>query len=91
MNTIDLINKLSVKHNITSGRAEMIISIIIEKLSEKLAADDEVLVDNFGTFKLESKEYSATPFMALNHPAQFGKRRVTFKPDKVFSDIINSI
>ena len=69
MNTIDLINKLAVSHNITTGRAEMIISITVERLIEKLKKDGETKVENFGTFRIMRKK-SEQNYMKMDEPVQ---------------------
>ncbi len=90
MTTIDLINKLAVNHNITTGRAEMIISIMIERFVEKLKKDGEISVENFGTFSIRRKESDSSSYMKLNEPIPMSKNHVTFFPDKTFLDYINS-
>ncbi len=90
MTTIDLINKLAVEHNITTGRAEMIISILVERLLEKLKKDGEVVITNFGTFSIRRKEADSSSFMKLNEPIPMAKNHVTFYPDRVFLNKINS-
>lgn len=90
MNTIDLINKLAVNHNITTGRAEMIVSILVERLVEKLKKDGEIMIYNFGTFSIKRKDPESSSYMKLNEPIPMVKNHVTFFPDKVFLDNINS-
>jgi len=90
MTTIDLINKLAVEHNITTGRAEMIVSILVERLVEKLKKDGEVKITNFGTFSIRRKEPVSSSYMKLNEPIPMVKNHVTFFPDKIFLDHINS-
>ena len=90
MNTIDLINKLAVNHNITTGRAEMIISITIERLIEKLKKDGEVLVNNFGKFRIMKKRPEVKTFMKLDEPVHLTKNIIAFEPESVFIDTINS-
>lgn len=90
MTTIDLINKLAVEHNITTGRAEMIVSILVERLIEKLKKDGEVVINNFGTFSIRKKEPGSS-FMKLSEPIPLAKNHVVFFPDKIFLDSINSI
>ena len=90
MTTIDLINKLAVEHNITTGRAEMIVSILVERLVEKLKKDGEVKITNFGTFSIRRKEPVSSSYMKLNEQIPMVKNHVTFFPDKIFLDHINS-
>lgn len=90
MTTIDLINKLAVEHNITTGRAEMIISILVERLLEKLKKDGEVAIMNFGTFSIRKKEPDSASYMKLSEPIPMAKNHVTFYPDSVFLNSINS-
>lgn len=90
MTTIDLINKLAVEHNITTGRAEMIVSILVERLVEKLKKDGEVKIANFGTFSIRRKEPVSSSYMKLNEPIPMVKNHVTFFPEKIFLDNINS-
>ena len=78
MNTIDLINKLAVNHNITTGRAEMIVSILVERLVEKLKKDGEIMINNFGTFSIRRKEPDSSSYMKLNEPIPVVKNHVTF-------------
>ncbi|MBZ0201722.1 MAG: HU family DNA-binding protein [Ignavibacteria bacterium] len=90
MNTIDLINNLSVKHDITSGRAEMIVSIIVERLVEKLKKEGEVRIMNFGTFRVLQKQPDSGSFLKLSEPVQLARNLLGFVPDKVFIETINS-
>jgi nucleoid DNA-binding protein len=90
MNTIDLINKLAVNHNITTGRAEMIVSILVERLVEKLKKDGELVISNFGTFSIKRKEPGSESYMKLNEPIPMVKNHVTFFPDRTFLENINS-
>ena len=89
MNTIDLINKLAIEHNITTGRAEMIINIIVERLMEKLKKEGEVILENFGTFSIQQKKAKVTSFLKLSEPIQLAKNHITFAPDRVFLERIN--
>ncbi len=90
MNTIDLINNLSVKHDITSGRAEMIISIVVERIVEKLKKEGELRITNFGTFRILQKQPDVSSYMKLNEPVQLAKNMMRFEPDRVFVETINS-
>jgi nucleoid DNA-binding protein len=89
MNTIDLINKLAVSHNITTGRAEMIISITVERLIEKLKKDGETKVENFGTFRIMRKK-SEQNYMKMDEPVQLAKNVLAFEPDPAFIEGLNS-
>ncbi|MFI5211716.1 MAG: HU family DNA-binding protein [Ignavibacteria bacterium] len=89
MNTIDLINKLSIEHNITTGRAEMILSIIVDRLIEKLKKEGEVQIENFGTFSIQQKKAEVSSFLKLSEPIQLAKNLITFLPDRVFLERIN--
>lgn len=91
MNSIDLINKIAVQHNITTGRAEMIISIIVERLIEKLKKDGQASIINFGNFKIQRKDPDSSSYMKLNEPFPVAKNVITFEPDRVFLDTVNSI
>jgi nucleoid DNA-binding protein len=85
MNTVDLINKVSVENNITGGRAEMIISIVIERISEKLKKDGKVEIEDFGVFTITSKK----PFK-VGDGQQFYKNHVMFEPSKSFLETLNT-
>ncbi len=84
MNTIDLINKVSVDNAITAGRAEMIISIVIERISEKLKRDGSIEIENFGKFTITSKK----PFKVGDSPQLF-RNHIVFEPDKNFLENLN--
>ena len=90
MNTIDLVNKLAIEHDITTSRAEMIISIIVERLTEKLKKEGEVSIENFGTFTIKQKRAEMSSFLKLSEPIQLAKNHITFAPDTVFLQNINS-
>lgn len=90
MNSIDLINKISVKHSITTGRAEMILSIIVERLIEKLKKDGEISITNFGRFAIKRIKPDVSTYMKLDQPIQLERNHITFEPDRVFFDNINS-
>jgi len=83
MNTVDLINKVAVSNNLTTGRAEMIISIITERITDKLKKDGFVALENFGEFRLEKKKTGSAGSESI-------KNHVVFTPDKHFLSIINT-
>ncbi len=87
MNTVDIINRVSEANKISTGRAEMIISIIVEKITDKLRKDDEANIVNFGTFSLLKKKSAAVGFGDSEGPV---RNYVRFIPEKPFLDIINS-
>jgi nucleoid DNA-binding protein len=90
MNTIDLINMLAVKHNITTGRAEMIMSIIVEKIVEKLKKEGNIGITSFGSFKIQQKQAEVTSYLKMNEPIPLARNLVTFEPDKSFIEAINA-
>jgi len=83
MNTIDLINKISVTNGITTGRAEMIVGIIIEKITDKLKREGEVYIENFGHFRLEPKSNFDSKEVSF-------RNQIVFEPDNTFLDSLNS-
>lgn len=85
MNTIDLINRVAAENGLTAGRAEMIISIVVERISEKLKREGAVSIDNFGTFNVTSVK----PFKVGDNPHLY-KNHIVFEPDKVFLDTLNN-
>jgi len=87
MNTIELIKKVADSNNITTGRAEMIISIIFERVTDKLKKESFVKIPEFGSFSIESKK-SATG--SSGQSSIFARNYVVFSPDKMFLDIVNS-
>lgn len=87
MNTFDLINKVALANNLTTGRAEMIISIITEKISDKLKKDGSAVIEDFGTFTIETKKIGGSIF---NESLAGSKNYVVFIPDKHFLDSLNS-
>ena len=87
MNTVDLINKVAVANNLTAGRAEMIISIITEKINDKLKKNGSVTIENFGTFHTKTKKVSGSIF---SESLAGSKKYVVFTPDKHFLDEVNS-
>jgi nucleoid DNA-binding protein len=87
MNTVDIINRVSEANKISTGRAEMIISIMVEKITDKLRKDGEANIVNFGTFSLFKKKTSSTGFGDTEGPV---RNYVRFIPEKPFLDIINS-
>ena len=87
MNTVDLINKVAISNNLTSGRAEMIISIMMEKIADKLKKGTEVSIENFGDFKVQSKKITSATF---GEASMEQKKYVVFTPKKRFLEILNS-
>ena len=85
MNTIDMINKVSEDNNITAGRAEMNISIVIERISEMLKKDGTVNIYGFGKFSITTIK----PIKVGDNPQLF-KNHIVFDPDKIFLDKLNS-
>jgi len=90
MNTVDLINKLAVNHDITTGRAEMIISILVERLTEKLKEDGKAKVENFGEFILQQEMCETDSYLKLGEIFSSQRNHIVFKPDKKFLDSVNS-
>ncbi|MCI0448376.1 MAG: HU family DNA-binding protein [Chlorobi bacterium] len=89
MNTVDLINKLAVNHDITTGRAEMIISILVERLTEKLKKDGTAKVENFGEFMVQQKENQSDSYMKFGEIFPSSRNQIMFIPDKKFLENIN--
>jgi nucleoid DNA-binding protein len=85
MNTIDLINKIAVDNAITSGRAEMIISIVIERISEKLKRDGAVEIEDFGKFTITTRK----PFKVGDSPHLF-RNHIVFEPNEAFLNTLNN-
>ena len=85
MTTSDIVNMLSQEHKLTSGRAEMILSIVVERITERLKSEGRVKIMNFGEFKLVRNTYSE--MIISDHLT--GKNRVIFEPCKEFLDEIN--
>ena len=86
MNTVDLINKVAQTSNLTTGRAEMIISIIAERITDTLKKEGSAVLNGFGKFHLEKKRTGST----YSGVSADMKNHVVFTPDKNFLDIINS-
>lgn len=84
MNTVDIINKLSVTHSLSSGRAEMILSIVFEKITEKLKKDGSVSIHDFGEFNVTDKVHSEQTASAS------ARKFINFRPDKYFLEKINT-
>lgn len=76
MNTIDLISKISESHNISIGRTEMIFSILVEKIVDKLKREGRLMINDFGEFKVENFE---------------GINRIKFYASGNFQDKVNSL
>ena len=87
MNTIDILTKVAEENKISTGRAEMILSIIVEKISDKLRKDGEVKINDFGTFVVHSKKAGITGF---GEQESAPRNYILFSPDKLFLDVINS-
>jgi nucleoid DNA-binding protein len=87
MNNVDLVNKVAVSNDLTTGRSEMIISIIVEKITDKLKKEGKVTINNFGEFRLETKKVGSSIF---SESLAGSKNYVLFSPDKYFLDFVNS-
>ncbi|HJY64494.1 MAG TPA: HU family DNA-binding protein [Ignavibacteria bacterium] len=85
MTTIDIINMLSTEHNLTSGRAEMILSIVVERITERLKSEGRVKIDNFGEFIVVKNTFAE--MIISDHLT--AKHRVVFEPGREFLDTIN--
>jgi nucleoid DNA-binding protein len=79
MNSLELINKLAESNNLSTGRAEMIISIIVERISEKLKTNGQIEVENFGKFVLDNTTSSSSY-----------RKKIKFIPSKSFLEKINT-
>jgi nucleoid DNA-binding protein len=87
MNTRDIIKKVSESHNMPESRADMIVNIIIEKIKDKLKREGEVVLENFGSFKVITK--SQVPG-SYSETTIFPKNYVLFTPEITFIKVINS-
>ena len=88
MNTLELISNIAQKNDLTLGRAEMILSIIIERIMEKIKAGDSVSIPGFGTFKIASQA-SDSSYSYLNKTSS-KRLYISFVPDAKFLDVVNS-
>jgi nucleoid DNA-binding protein len=86
MTTSDIINKLAEDHSLTTGRAEMILSIIVERITERLKSEGKVIINGFGEFKIIRKSLSS---MIINDQ-MLSKNRITFTPSAEFLSVINA-
>lgn len=86
MNTLDIINKIATSNGLTTGRAEMIVSIVFEKISERLKKDGDVTINDFGRFSVEEKK-NTTQF---NDSSRISKKYIVFTPESNFLTGINS-
>jgi nucleoid DNA-binding protein len=91
MTTIELINKIAVSHNITTGRAEMIISILIERLIDMIKKDKQVVINNFGVFKVVTNKPESPQFTDLSKPIPMNSNQLIFEPDRNFLEKLNSV
>lgn len=71
MKTADLINRIAISNNISIGRAEMIITIIFEKISDELKKNTGVSIDNFGKFILTEKHEPTGVFKDSKKAVEF--------------------
>lgn len=81
----DLVNKLASDHNLTTGRAEMIISILVERITERLVSEGQLNVKGFGNFTVVKNSLSQ---MILSDNV-LNKNRVVFEPDDIFLRSVN--
>ncbi|HEY3250647.1 MAG TPA: HU family DNA-binding protein [Ignavibacteria bacterium] len=86
MTTTDIVNKLAAEHSLTTGRAEMIISIIIERVTDKLKTEGRVKINDFGEFKLVRN----SPTFMIMSDQLISKNRVIFEPSREFLNFINT-
>ncbi len=86
MTTTDLINKLAAEHSLTTGRAEMIVSIVVERITEKLKTEGTVKVNEFGDFRA----FRNSPSDLIANEQLLSKNRIVFEPGKTFLDTINT-
>jgi len=85
MTTIDIINKLAADNNLTTGRAEMIISIIVDRMTERMKTEGRVKINGFGEFKVVRNSLSS---MIMNDQLLI-KNRVIFEQSDEFLSAIN--
>ena len=90
MNTLDLISNIAQKNDLTLGRAEMILSIIIERIMEKIKTGDSVSIPGFGTFKVVSQGSDSSSYSYLNKAASSKRFYISFVPDAKFLEVVNS-
>lgn len=85
MTITDIVNNLAAEHNLTTGRAEMIVSIIVERMSERLKNEGRVRIDGFGEFKVVRN----TPTFMIMSDQLISKNRIKFEPAKEFLEFVN--
>jgi len=86
MTTADIINKLTADHSLTAGRAEMIISIIVERITEKMKTEGKVNITGFGEFKVIRNSNSSK----IMNDQMLSKNRINFFPSSEFLSAINA-
>lgn len=87
MDKFDIIKKIASSHGLPDSRSEMIVNIIIEKMTDTLKREGELKLNEFGSFKVRSQsQYSGT----FTETKIFPKREVSFSPEKACLEIINS-
>ena len=86
MTTSDIINMLASEHSLTTGRAEMIISIIIERITDRLKAEGRVKIEGFGEFRVIRN----TPTFKIMSDQLISKNRIKFEPSGEFIDLVNN-
>jgi nucleoid DNA-binding protein len=87
MNSIDLSKKVANSNNIPVSRAEMIVSIIFERIKETLKAEGEVTIPGFGKFYIISKN---PDFSNVKQTSIFARNFIAFQPDNLFLDKVNA-
>jgi nucleoid DNA-binding protein len=91
MNKENLIKKISKETEITKKDSNDIFDKVIELISKDLKRGKNVVIDNFGEFKIEREEMKIGIKKNGNKIIIPPKDIITFEPDKILKNKLNEI
>jgi len=86
----DIIKNVWTELNISNKQAKDIVEIVFNTLKDVLAKGDQVEIRGFGKFVIREKNTRVGRNPRTGEEAQITARKiVTFKPSKIFRNIVN--
>jgi len=90
MTKSDLINTLATRANITHSRAEQVVNVIFDSMTESLAKGDGIEIRGFGSFSVRSYEGYKGRNPRTGEPVEVSPKRLPFfKVGKELKEFVN--
>lgn len=90
MTKSDLINALAARANITHSRAEQVVNVIFDAMTESLVAGEGIEIRGFGSFSVRSYKGYKGRNPRTGEPVEVAPKRLPFfKVGKELKELVN--